>query len=452
MIIDIQKGGFAKGIIEYHERKVEKGKAVLLNDNTYSENKDERVAAFLETAATNPAIRKNKFLHISVSFNLEDRDINEEKMLQIAREYLQEMGITNTPVLIYEHADMKHKHFHIVTTTMDFDGKKIPEYKDYQRSQVLSRKLEKEHGLVITQYENKREVDLKEINARYYRLHKALSKELPERAIFELQEILTKPDMERIKKQKMRDTEIEAMILERGDPKDRFHQLYRILTKHNLIAKSHKQELMEQLTQLRLLSKDREEFLSKVEQSGLYVRKIATGNNTYSLTYGNKKSNFYVKEKDLPYELRYDYLYTGKKLNLAFDPEQQRSYLKRAVTKALRMSGSREEFERLLKQSGVSVEFQRNSRGIYGVSFISDNVKDAVEFKGSQLDRTLSWNAISKGLRETQSVKQPAEPLETPTDLRALGQVARELFKNQDDETTKNKRKNNDQNQDLEKD
>lgn len=457
MIVDIQKGGFIRGLIEYHEKKVTAGKADRIFDNTLSENIRDRVQTYLETAELNPRVKRNKFLHISVSFNLEDRGVDPEKMLKIADEYLKEMQITDTPVLIYEHSDKRHRHFHIVTTTIDYSGKKIPDFKDHYRSQQLSRKLEKEFGLIQTQYENKGQIHLQEINATKYKILNSLHRLATNKnALAEMERVLTREDLDDIKANTRSDYEIQKLISERGKPKDDFHLIFRILTKHDLVEQSQKQQLMNRLNQLKLLSKDREDFLSRVESAGLYVRKIANRVGGYSLTYGLGQHGFYVKEKDLPASLRYEYLFTGKKMEMSFDREQQKKYLRNVVMRALRSAGSLPEFEKELQRNNIQYDYATNARGVYGISFVSSNVKEAARFKGSELDKALTWNAIEKtfghGKAETiQATRPEVSPNREPNFNQAL-QGLGHSFDNQEDEDQKKKRKKNDQDQDLERD
>lgn len=461
MIVDIQKGGFIRGLIEYHEKKVSAGKADRIFDNTLSETVPDRVQAYLETAELNPRVKRNKFMHISISFNLEDRGVDPEKMLRIADEYLREMQITDTPVLIYEHSDKRHRHFHIVTTTVDYSGKKIPDFKDHYRSQQLSRKLEKEFGLIQTEYESKGQVRLQELNATKYRILNSLHRlAANESALNEVEKILNPNDLDDIKANARSDYEIQTLLSERGKPKEDFQLIFRILTKYDLLEQSQKQQLMNRLNQLKLLSKDREDFLGRVEQAGIYVRKIANRVGGYSLTYGLAEGGFYVKEKDLPSAFRYEYLYTGKKMEMTFDREQQKKYLRNLVIRSLRSVNSIEEFEHELQRNNIHFEYASNARGRYGVSFQSGNVKEPIRFKGSDLDKALTWNAIERHfgqrLQESQPGKsaldidtQPAlsDPHFDQT-LRTLGHA----FDRQEDEDQKRKKKNNDQDQDLERD
>ena len=457
MIVNIQKGGFIKGIIDYHEKKVEAGKGQLLYDNMNTATKAEKINTYLETAELNPKIYRNKFMHIAVSFNKEDRSLDTDQMVKIGERYLAEMGITDTPVLMYEHADSKHRHFHIVTTTMDLTGKKINDFNDHFRSQQLARRFEKELGLTPTEYTSKQEQKLQEINVTKFRiLNSIASLEKNPKAMAEIEPLLPTKLIEEAKLNALNDYEIQKKLLARGIDKEGINQIYRILTKHNLVERTFKQQLLDQLSQIKLLSKTRDEFITKAQESGIYVRKIVNSNST-TLTFGLPQHNFYAKEKQLPVAFRYDYLFSDKKIELSFDREQQKNYLKRIINKALYQSKTLGEFEQKLEQNNVQFKYSSNARGVYGITFASRNVKEPISFTGSDIDRKLSWNTIAKQLNIAEPTKVVTPQITSTTAEQKsiapdLTRVLPKLFENQEDEDTKKRRKGNDQNQDLEKD
>jgi hypothetical protein len=385
----------------YHEQKVSEGKAELFYSNFRARNNQEKIYQFLNTADANPEIRKNKFVHFSVSFPKADGiNVDQVKMLEIGRQYLDEMGYTDTPVLMYEHQDKAHSHFHIVTTTMDFNGVKILEYNDHYKSQQLSRKLEKSFGLTETIYERKQGLKLMEINATRYKIFNALPA-IDRDPILKQQFLpLIGEDLyAEVSLNKFKDSEAKQQFLLRGKNDKDFDEVFRFLSRNGLENKTYKEMLLDRLKSIKTNSLSRDSFLASCETEGLYVRKIANPGNSYNITYGIPEKNFYVLEKDLPVAFRFDYLFTGKKLELSFNESDQKNYLNRLVTRCLKESNSKTEFEKALNENNIEFKYSENKRGIYGVSFKSKNVKEPIEFKGSELDRkNLSWNQLAKKL------------------------------------------------------
>ena len=79
-------------------------------------NVQDMVRDFKDQTLLNPRI-KNAVGHISLSFSPKDADrLTDPVMAQIAREYMERMGIRNTQFLIVRHTDQAHLHCHIVYT------------------------------------------------------------------------------------------------------------------------------------------------------------------------------------------------------------------------------------------------------------------------------------------------------------------------------------------------
>ena len=76
----------------------------------------------LAVSALNKAISKPQ-LHVAISTAGSEHDKNE--LTAIARTWLDRMGYGKQPYFIAYHSDTKNKHIHIVTTRVDYDGRKI---------------------------------------------------------------------------------------------------------------------------------------------------------------------------------------------------------------------------------------------------------------------------------------------------------------------------------------
>ena len=83
------------------------------------------VRDFKDQTLLNPRI-KNAVGHISLSFSPKDADrLTDPAMAQIAREYMERMGIRDTQFLIVRHTDQTHPHCHIVYNRVGNDGQTI---------------------------------------------------------------------------------------------------------------------------------------------------------------------------------------------------------------------------------------------------------------------------------------------------------------------------------------
>jgi hypothetical protein len=64
-----------------------------------------------------------------------------EELKQMSIQIMHGLGYKETPILIYEHHDTRNNHVHIVTSRVDIDGKKIPDYNEGKRAQVILNEL-----------------------------------------------------------------------------------------------------------------------------------------------------------------------------------------------------------------------------------------------------------------------------------------------------------------------
>ncbi|MCD8102208.1 MAG: relaxase/mobilization nuclease domain-containing protein [Alistipes sp.] len=86
--------------------------------------------------------------HIPISFSAEDSPrLTNDFMVQLAKEYMQEMGICNTQYIVVRHNDTAHPHMHIVYNRIDNDLKVISVNNDYKRNIKACKKLKDRYGL-----------------------------------------------------------------------------------------------------------------------------------------------------------------------------------------------------------------------------------------------------------------------------------------------------------------
>lgn len=86
--------------------------------------------------------------HIPISFAPEDKPrMTNEFMLQLAKEYMQEMGIGNTQYIVVRHHNTDNDHLHIVYNRIDNDLKLISVNNDYKKNIKVCKKLKDKHDL-----------------------------------------------------------------------------------------------------------------------------------------------------------------------------------------------------------------------------------------------------------------------------------------------------------------
>ncbi|MDR2912523.1 MAG: relaxase/mobilization nuclease domain-containing protein [Alistipes sp.] len=138
------------------------------------------VQDFSDQSLLNPRI-KNTVGHISLSFSERDKaKLDNQTMTEIAREYMQKMGITDTQFLIVRHHDAPHPHCHIVYNRVRDDGSTVPDSNIRLRNVAVCRELTEWHGLYLaSDKEQVREHRLREPDKTKYEIYNTITTLLP---------------------------------------------------------------------------------------------------------------------------------------------------------------------------------------------------------------------------------------------------------------------------------
>ena len=89
--------------------------------------------------------------HIAVSFDKADLPrLTDEFMVQLAKEYMEQMGIRDTQYLIVRHLETGSPHFHIVYNRVNLHGKAIDESNDFDKSRDATKAIKLKYGLTFS--------------------------------------------------------------------------------------------------------------------------------------------------------------------------------------------------------------------------------------------------------------------------------------------------------------
>lgn len=109
----------------------------------------EMVQDFKDQTLLNPRI-KNAVGHISLSFSPKDAPrMTDSLMRDIAKEYMQRMGITDTQYLLVRHLDQPHPHCHLVYNRVSNDGQTISDKNIKIRNAKFCRALTEKYRLYL---------------------------------------------------------------------------------------------------------------------------------------------------------------------------------------------------------------------------------------------------------------------------------------------------------------
>ena len=135
--------------------------------------------SFEAQSKMNPKVTK-PVGHISLAFHKEDEHrLTDRAMAGIALEYLKEMGITDTQILIVRHFDKEHPHVHIAFNRIANNGRTISDRNERIRSARICRELTKKYNLYFASgKERVKQHRLKEPDKTRYGLYSMLKSEV----------------------------------------------------------------------------------------------------------------------------------------------------------------------------------------------------------------------------------------------------------------------------------
>lgn len=119
--------------------------------------------------------------HSVLSFHPGEKPAD-SKMVAIAEEYLQRIGMTNTQYVIAKHIDKDHLHMHVIANRVDNQGQSIDESWMGLRGKKVAQQLTQEYGLTPALKKDLQLTHaefLQPSEARRYQIYAAIQENLP---------------------------------------------------------------------------------------------------------------------------------------------------------------------------------------------------------------------------------------------------------------------------------
>ena len=142
--------------LNYNEKKVQNGQAECIHAGNYILNPEQmkfhhKLERLQDLISLNERTKKTNTLHISLNFDPSEKH-SKELLSLIAQTYMDKIGFGSQPYLVYQHIDAGHPHIHIVTTTIQSDGKRIDTYNiGRNQSEIARKEIEQDYRLVKAQ-------------------------------------------------------------------------------------------------------------------------------------------------------------------------------------------------------------------------------------------------------------------------------------------------------------
>ena len=103
--------------------------------------------------------------HISLDFHPDDApSMTDERMADIAIEYMKQMGLVNTPFVVVRHYDKVHPHCHLVFSRVNNNGKILSQTTNFKRNERVCKALNKKYGLHMAT--DKRNTNVEKLRGR----------------------------------------------------------------------------------------------------------------------------------------------------------------------------------------------------------------------------------------------------------------------------------------------
>lgn len=338
--------------LNYNEQKVKQGHAILLQASNYLKDADklsfsEKLKRFQDLIALNDRAKTNS-LHISLNFDNADK-LSANQFKEIADEYMRKIGFGQQPYLVYQHNDAGHPHVHIVTTSIQENGKRIDTFNiGRNQSEKARKEIESKFNLTRAQNNLTSEYELKPVSPQRVQYGKSETR----RAITNvLDHVLN--------------TYRYASLAE----------LNAVLQQYNIVA-------------------DRGKENSRIHKNNGLVYRILDDRGD-KIGVPVKASLIYSKP-------------TLKNIEAKFaGNEKERQRHKQRVINAVdfavfkKSNQSLEELTKALQKERIQVVLRQNDKGfIYGITYVDHHTKCV--FNGSHLGKQYSANAIQQrcGLRQ----------------------------------------------------
>lgn len=333
-----RRGNNFNGVVNYSERKADKGAGELIYSQGFiSENRESVVDMLTYVSNQNPGV-KNPIFHAAISFGADEK-LETETLAKIACDYMDGMGYGKQPFVVYQHNDTDHRHVHIVSSRVDFEtGKKIPDNFEKKRSMDVSNKIEQKYNLR----------KLERYKGKGYNNH------------------------------------MEGIVHALND------QIADIFAKHIPTSlKEFNSLLGESVTANPVSVPDKKTGKKSVKGVMLSV-KSENGQGEGNEIVIQSSDVACLKQQGLMKRLSEGRLIA----------KSHQNDVRNSVFEALRQAGgSADTFARELKERNIEVIFHKNTGGIFGMSF-STTIEDGreIKYKATDVDRDLSWNKVKESL------------------------------------------------------
>ncbi|TCN54503.1 relaxase [Flavobacterium circumlabens] len=161
MVAIIKTSHSIRSVFYYNENKVKAGVAECITAGNYPSDVEKlsdtmKLNRFIKRAELNENVKCNT-VHISLNFDPSEKH-SKEKLIAIADMYMEKIGFSEQPYLVYQHHDAGHAHLHVVSINIQKDGKRIDlHHLGIRKSEPARKEIEEQFGLIKAEGQKQKE-------------------------------------------------------------------------------------------------------------------------------------------------------------------------------------------------------------------------------------------------------------------------------------------------------
>ncbi len=399
MIAKILKHSTFFNAINYQEKKCQKGVGELIEKNAIGNNTNQLDEYMKSIMESNTGVYKNACHHIAISFHPSE-NISNEQAIEILSDFLnhKKTGYSNNSYLIYRNYDEPHPHFHIITPSIDNEGKKIAEWNDQHRFNDVCSEIEYSRNLYKTNHRSS-ETSITRKHSEINQERFSISNQLDYLATISntLSPELKQIDYLALKQST--NSEIKTII-----GKSNYNKIVDHLLQEKKILPTKKKMLTDKLEYIRSISKDSDQFQKLLEKNNIKFNIYTSKDGNY-LTYTDLTSGFNIKENKLGSKYSYHNIIKNElseHVTKNFTDVEVKNFLKNKIFNQLKRSTSYEQLKANLSSSGIFILENKTQGTIKGISFFQEGTQP---IKGSEIHKHLSFKNIESALAKNEKYK-----------------------------------------------
>jgi len=271
-------GGCVRYVVQKQDAEI------LYAEGVRTEHLNQTIRDFDMQRKTNPGLGK-AVGHIALSWSATDQSkLNNEMMIDVAREYLERMKIQNTQFLVVKHQDKNHPHVHIIYNRINNEGKTVSDAFQHKRNTRVCKDLTSKYRFFLAR--DKAQVNRQQLKGedrvKYELFDKIKLIQAQANNLDHLKLLLARHRIEMLYKYKGNSNEIQGVTFKKDEYSFKGSDIDRTLSYGNLkkafelVDQQQKTEPLSLTQQLRQVIAEKAQLLTTDASTGTGFQKCTT--------------------------------------------------------------------------------------------------------------------------------------------------------------------------------